>query len=242
MSDNEENENLDNSIIALNISEHINDGANSRIDEVSPNNRNQSIENSFNEANRSRLTNNFEQEISEFIRDRNEANERSNQYTDTQLTEVHGLSVENEEIDDRISELLRTKYEIITSKSNENYNYKEIFNYLPRTKLNKDLNQTFNCSICLKVFKKNDEVSALPCIHLFHSKCIFEWMKEKNNCPFCKTIIDFQILFKDLTEEDIMEMNERNNKKTKKKFSLCILMIIIIFFILVIFIHILYIK
>lgn len=44
------------------------------------------------------------------------------------------------------------------------------------------------CLICCENFKYDDEVLALPCIHLFHTNCISEWFKERNTCPTCKEV------------------------------------------------------
>ena len=43
-----------------------------------------------------------------------------------------------------------------------------------------------NCSICLEKFLEKDNITYLPCLHLFHENCIFEWLKRKKNCPICK--------------------------------------------------------
>lgn len=39
------------------------------------------------------------------------------------------------------------------------------------------------CSICLEPLLKN--VYALPCAHVYHEKCIREWMKKSHSCPIC---------------------------------------------------------
>jgi len=39
------------------------------------------------------------------------------------------------------------------------------------------------CMICLDSNKINTE---LPCGHRFHSKCITEWLNDKNTCPVCR--------------------------------------------------------
>jgi hypothetical protein len=52
------------------------------------------------------------------------------------------------------------------------------------------LNET-ECSICLDDFKIKDKILTIPCSHYFHSKCIKEWLLEKDNtCPSCKFILD----------------------------------------------------
>jgi hypothetical protein len=42
------------------------------------------------------------------------------------------------------------------------------------------------CPICLE---ENDEESRITCCinnHVFHKKCILEWIKKKPNCPLCR--------------------------------------------------------
>ena len=46
------------------------------------------------------------------------------------------------------------------------------------------------CLICLEKFKKGDNIIILPCIHIFHSDCIKNWMKKQVLCPLCKCAID----------------------------------------------------
>ena len=46
------------------------------------------------------------------------------------------------------------------------------------------------CLICLEKFKKGDNIIILPCIHIFHSDCIRNWMKKQITCPLCKCKID----------------------------------------------------
>ena len=42
------------------------------------------------------------------------------------------------------------------------------------------------CMICLENYNSNEKVTALPCIHLFHTNCIKKWMEKKRECPICK--------------------------------------------------------
>ena len=46
------------------------------------------------------------------------------------------------------------------------------------------------CLICLENFKKGDNIIILPCIHIFHSDCIKNWMKKQLLCPICKNKIN----------------------------------------------------
>ena len=45
------------------------------------------------------------------------------------------------------------------------------------------------CSICLEDFENNDKAIFLPCFHVFHSKCINDWLSKKDECPLCKISI-----------------------------------------------------
>ena len=71
------------------------------------------------------------------------------------------------------------------------------------------------CSICLEEFKKKSKVSKTPCNHVFHYKCIKDWLYKniKNpKCPNCNK----EVLSND--EIDINEkIDETNIIKVKKK-------------------------
>jgi hypothetical protein len=41
------------------------------------------------------------------------------------------------------------------------------------------------CPICFDKICENDG-SALPCMHSFHTRCIRPWVLEKNSCPVCR--------------------------------------------------------
>ena len=42
------------------------------------------------------------------------------------------------------------------------------------------------CSICLDDMY-NTETVTLDCNHRYHKKCINDWLKEKHDCPQCRT-------------------------------------------------------
>ena len=44
-----------------------------------------------------------------------------------------------------------------------------------------------SCSICFNKFKSCDQVTKLcKCGHIFHSECLFSWLKSKDTCPLCR--------------------------------------------------------
>ncbi|GJU70112.1 NEP1-interacting protein 1 [Tanacetum coccineum] len=49
-----------------------------------------------------------------------------------------------------------------------------------------ECNET-NCAICLQDFKNKEEGRELPnCRHIFHVKCIDEWLIRQGSCPICR--------------------------------------------------------
>lgn len=44
------------------------------------------------------------------------------------------------------------------------------------------------CPICFE--DMNDDLLALPCSHLYHTKCANKWFQTKRTCPLCTTSID----------------------------------------------------
>lgn len=41
------------------------------------------------------------------------------------------------------------------------------------------------CVICYMPYKNGHQLITLPCMHMYHSKCITRWLKQSKNCPFC---------------------------------------------------------
>lgn len=62
---------------------------------------------------------------------------------------------------------------------------------LPTRKLEgqQNLGEQTKCLICLEEFGDGDDVKTLPCLHIYHQKCVERWLHEDNSCPVCKTPI-----------------------------------------------------
>ncbi|KAK7301892.1 hypothetical protein RJT34_12769 [Clitoria ternatea] len=48
------------------------------------------------------------------------------------------------------------------------------------------INEDPECCICLAKYKDKEEVRQLPCSHLFHLKCVDQWLRIISCCPLCK--------------------------------------------------------
>ena len=64
------------------------------------------------------------------------------------------------------------------------------------------------CPICLVEIAENMDCISLICEHIFHDKCITEWLKIHNNCPLCRIEIsnhmfDYQINLNNNIFEDM---------------------------------------
>ena len=72
-----------------------------------------------------------------------------------------------------------------------------LLNSLPSTQL-KDVSHLESdkkqCVICMEDFNNGDEVIYLPCLHVFHKDCLFEWLRGHNDCPICKFKITYENL------------------------------------------------
>jgi len=68
------------------------------------------------------------------------------------------------------------------------------------------------CCICLDEFKFRSKVCRLECCHLYHKKCVEQWLIESPVCPLCKYDIyeelDIIIDVNDDEELDIIYVND----------------------------------
>ena len=66
-----------------------------------------------------------------------------------------------------------------------NINIDNIMNLLPSSTIT-EKKEGNNCIICLSDLEIGDKVTSLPCLHIFHTDCIKNWLQNKNHCPICK--------------------------------------------------------
>ncbi len=93
-------------------------------------------------------------------------NEMNNEVISSNETNI--TNNERERILNRIKERKKEKLLSISKKT--------------KYKKNKYLNVE-DCRICLDKFIEKDEILILPCLHIFHLKCILHWIESKGTCP-----------------------------------------------------------
>ena len=42
------------------------------------------------------------------------------------------------------------------------------------------------CVICLSKIENLKKIKRTPCGHIFHTKCISGWLRQKKSCPCCR--------------------------------------------------------
>lgn len=55
---------------------------------------------------------------------------------------------------------------------------------------------TPGCAICLEAFGEGDQQRTLPCFHIFHARCVDNWLSTSSFCPTCR----HDVTISDLTE------------------------------------------
>ncbi|XP_039024795.1 E3 ubiquitin-protein ligase At1g63170-like isoform X2 [Hibiscus syriacus] len=79
--------------------------------------------------------------------------------------------------DDQISSLPSWKYKAINTNSDLDH----APDFTPR-----NAKEDPGCCICLAKYKDKEEVRQLPCSHMFHLKCVDQWLRIISCCPLCK--------------------------------------------------------
>ena len=106
--------------------------------------------------------------------------------------------------------------EIIRNSFQEKPVYKKIitknaYNKLQQIKFNSNNTNLKNnkCPIYYLDFEENEEITILPCNHCFNSEAIKKWLFEENNeCPVCRTELEYEEVRIENKDEPILENNE----------------------------------
>ena len=91
---------------------------------------------------------------------------------------INNINVSNNSNDEAPSEEFKKKKNDLILEMDE-FQYKHIIKY--------DSRKETSCSICLTDFERVDIIKVFhKCGHIFHKKCLLEWLKKSNLCPLCK--------------------------------------------------------
>ena len=88
--------------------------------------------------------------------------------------------------------LRRSEVESETANSQFRRTYEtSMFNEREYTESEKTKESSKTCAICLCEFEVGEKVCALPCddSHIFHTKCIEQWLETNSVCPVCRTFV-----------------------------------------------------
>ncbi|XP_026410204.1 E3 ubiquitin-protein ligase RNF181-like [Papaver somniferum] len=50
------------------------------------------------------------------------------------------------------------------------------------------------CAICLELSRVKEEISRMPCGHIFHADCLISWLEQSNSCPMCRFKVEHQLV------------------------------------------------
>ena len=105
------------------------------------------------------------------------------------LEENRKLLEENQKRSEENKKLLEELVKLLNDIDKPNNNSNEILEEIEiDEKIANNINIENNkCIICLNNYMIHDKISYLSCLHLFHSRCIKEWLKISKKCPLCKT-------------------------------------------------------
>lgn len=53
---------------------------------------------------------------------------------------------------------------------------------------------SYRCAICMGDFIFGDSIRYLPCLHIYHSPCIDDWLMRSFTCPSCMEPVDAALL------------------------------------------------
>jgi hypothetical protein len=67
------------------------------------------------------------------------------------------------------------------------------------------------CPVCQDDFNAEEQLFKLECKHIFHKKCLSEWLSRHNTCPLCR-----HELLTDDPEYEEKKLDEKNKSRKKE--------------------------
>ena len=95
-----------------------------------------------------------------------------------------------------------------------------LINYLPEFTINENTykGKSKECTICLEDIQMNEKVIILPCLDIFHSKCIKKYFEKYNTCPICKIKLNYENI-KGSVLNNVVKNNNNNNSNNLYKIN-----------------------
>ena len=126
---------------------------------------------------------------------RNDVHELSNDVHGLR-NDVHGLSNDMHDLrstfdnlfnrmDVLFNRLTYNRNSNINEGQNNEINYDELLDEIELDEKSFEKYKEEKCAICLGDFNAGNKVCYLPCLHLYHSFCIKNWLKIRVRCPLC---------------------------------------------------------
>lgn len=104
-------------------------------------------------------------------------NNNANNFNNNNADHFYDNVDEDENNNNNLTEFEKKKRQLILEM--DEYQYKHIVKY--------DSRKETECAICLAEFIGTDMIKAFyKCEHIFHKKCLLNWLKKSNCCPLCK--------------------------------------------------------
>ena len=103
-------------------------------------------------------------------------------------------------------------YDIINMSFNEEPKYKNVLSEkgskeIKKIKYNKEEHELTQCPITMEEFEEGEEISILPCNHIFKNESIEKWLKEEDaSCPICRFKLDSREVSNENEEEEDDDM------------------------------------
>ena len=115
-------------------------------------------------------------DINNIVNNLNNMNINANQNNQNQ--NVNNNNNDEENNNNNLSDFEKKKHDLFLEM--DEYQYKHIERYGESRK-------ETECAICLENFKGIDIIKSFyKCGHIFHKKCLENWLKRSNCCPLCK--------------------------------------------------------
>ena len=98
---------------------------------------------------------------------------------DMKYKECYSDEIVQKYVPDYISDIVKVAYKIFSLRRNNGSFY-----YYDKEQI-KGI-ENIQCPICFDNIKEDELINETPCGHIYHNKCLSNWLKNKNSCPKCR--------------------------------------------------------